>query len=817
MLTLAWLIALIVLLLALAYHRAPLWLGTLTVAGLLALVTLLTPPPLALTVVLWSLFLAGALLLNLPPLRRLLISNRLLSTFRKLLPPLSASEREALEAGTVWWDAELFSGRPDWRRLQQLPAPSLSAEEQAFLDGPTEQLCTMLDEWEITHRRFDLPPVVWDFIKQHGFMGMIVPKEYGGLGFSAYAHSQVVMKIYTRSPSAGATVGVPNSLGPAELLLQFGTVSQREHYLPRLARGEEIPCFALTGPEAGSDAGAMPDHGIVCRGEFDGKEIVGLRLNWEKRYITLGPIATVLALAFKVYDPDRILSPHYDRGITLALIPTTTPGIEIGRRHYPLDSAFMNGPNSGHDVFIPLDWIVGGEPMIGRGWAMLMSALAAGRAISLPAAGAGMGKFAAAVGGAYARVRRQFGQPIGSFEGIQEVLARIGGNAYAMEAARVMTVGAVDLGERPAVLSAIVKYHLTERARQSVNDAMDIHGGKGICLGPGNYLGRSYQSLPVNITVEGANILTRNLMIFGQGAIRCHPFVLKEMLAAREPDRRQGRRDFDRALFGHIGFFLSNKVRALLLGLTDGRLSRIDAPAEIRRYYQRLSRCSAAFALTADSALLLLGGKLKRKERLSARLGDLLSLLYIGSAVLKRYQDQGYPPEDLPLVDWAMRDTLYRFQQTLADLLRNFPSRPSALALRLICLPLGRRYAPPGDALEAALAQLLLSPNASRDRLIAGIYLNKDPADSSGRLEYALEQTIAAEPVEAKLDLALREGRLRFAPATDRVQTALAAGVIDAGEAELLAEACRARRAAIDVDAFAREELEQRVAADEVN
>lgn len=810
MLTLAWLIAFVVLAMLLAYHRTPLWLNSLALAGFLIALTLLTPPPTPVLVLLWALLLVVMVPLNIPPLRRLLVSNRLLGFFRKVLPPISATERAALEAGTVWWDGELFSGRPDWQRLQAVPAPTLTAEEQAFLDGPANELCAMLDEWEITHRRFDLPPKAWDFIKQQGFMGMIIPKEYGGLGFSAYAHSQVVMKINSRSPSAGATVSVPNSLGPAELLLQYGTEQQRDHYLPRLARGDEIPCFALTGPEAGSDAGSMPDYGIVCRGEFEGREIVGIRLNWEKRYITLGPIATVLGLAFKLYDPDRLLSERSERGITLALIPTSTPGIEIGRRHYPLDSAFMNGPNSGHDVFIPLDYIIGGEERIGQGWAMLMNCLSAGRSISLPAAGAAAAKFATALTGAYARVRKQFNRPIGEFEGIQEVLARMGGNTYAMDATRSLTAVAVDQGEKPAVLSAIVKYHLTERARLLLNDAMDVHGGKGICLGPSNYLGRAYQSAPVSITVEGANILTRNMMIFGQGALRCHPYLLREVMAAQDEDRRRGRREFDRALLGHVGFVISNKVRALLLGLTDGRLTARDAPEPTRRYYQQLSRLSAAFALVADITLMTLGGALKRKERLSARLGDMLSLLYIGSAVLKRYEDQGRPEADLALVDWAMHDTLYRLQEALLDVLSNFPNRFIGGALRLLTQPLGRSYPKPSDRLEAAVAELLLSPTASRERLAAGVYLSTDQQDAAGRVEYALGAVLAAEAVEDKIDRAERSGHLKFAPGSDRVEPALAAGLIDPGEAELLREAQRARRAVIMVDDFAREELENR-------
>src|SRR5687768_12649263 len=569
-------------------------------------------------------------ILFVPPVRRALISNHMLKIFRKILPQVSQTEQEALDAGTVWWDGELFSGRPDWDKLLAYPKPKLEAEEKAFLAGPVEQLCAMLDEWQITHELHDLPLHVWQFIKDNGFFGMIIPKQYGGLGFSALAHSEVVMKISSRSGTAAVTVMVPNSLGPSELLLQYGTEEQKSYYLPRLAKGLEVPCFGLTGPEAGSDASAIPDSAIICYGTFNGNEkVLGMRVTWEKRYITLGPVATLLGLAFKLHDPDGLLGGQKDLGITLALIPTDTPGVEIGRRHFPLDAAFQNGPNSGKDVFIPMEYVIGGIEGVGSGWRMLMNCLAVGRSISLPATSTGAAKLAARTTGAYGRVRVQFKMPIGFFEGVEEALARIGGHTYMMDAARMMTAGAVDLGEKPSVISAIVKYHLTERGRQVINDAMDVHGGKGICLGPGNYLGRNYQQTPIAITVEGANILTRSLIIFGQGAIRGHPYVLREIAAIAEPDEAKALHAFDEAFFGHAAFVASNKARALWMGLTRARFANVPATSETRRYYQQLTRFSSAFAFAADVSMFVLGGSLKRRERLSARLGDVLSQLYL--------------------------------------------------------------------------------------------------------------------------------------------------------------------------------------------
>lgn len=748
----------------------------------------------------WIVLAGAALALNLPALRRMLVMRPMLRMFRGMLPPLSRTEREALEAGTVWWDGELFGGRPDWARLLAQPGARLTPEEQAFLDGPVEELCGMLDDWRIVEELHDLPPEVWQFIRTRGFLGMIIPKQYGGLGFSALAHSQVVIKLASRCIAATVSVMVPNSLGPAELLNHYGTDAQKSHYLPRLARGEELPCFALTGPEAGSDAASMPDTGLVCRGLFEGRSIVGIRLNWEKRYITLGPVATLLGLSFRLSDPERLL-PAGGEGITLALIPTSTPGITIGSRHNPLGIPFQVGPNRGKDVFIPLDWIIGGAAGAGAGWKMLMECLAAGRSISLPALSTGGGKLVAQAAGAYARIRRQFHMPIGRFEGVEEALARIAGHTYAMDAARTLTCGAVDRGERPSVVSALVKYQCTERMRAVFNDGMDIVGGAGICIGPRNLFARGYQAIPISITVEGANILTRTLILFGQGVIRCHPYVLKEMQAAADPDPARGLRDFDRHLGGHLGFGLFTAARASFHGCTGGRL--VWAPGGPgHRYYQAISRFSAAFALTADVALLTLGGGLKRREKLSGRMADILSHLYLISAALKQFEDRGRPAGDLPLLRWSCETGLEKIEASFEGVFRNLPNRPAAWLLRRLVFPAGRRHPGPGDALGHQVAALLLEPSAARDRLTAGIFQPMDSREPLGRLEEALRKVLAAEPVEKQLWAAAAAGRIRPGPDGRMLEDGLQAGVLSAEEGRVLREALAARREVVKVDDF---------------
>lgn len=753
------------------------------------------------TVVMIIIGLGLALAINHDPLRRLVLTRPLFGLFKKMLPPLSDTEREALEAGSVGWDGELFSGRPDWRKLLNEPAPELTEEERAFLDGPVEELCGMLDEWQIVEHERDLPPEVWQYLKEQRFFGMIIPKEYDGLGFSALAHSAVIMKLASRSVTAAVTAMVPNSLGPAELLLQYGTEEQKDHFLPRLARGEEVPCFALTGPQAGSDAASMPDFGVVCKGTFDGEEITGIRLNWEKRYITLGPIATILGLAFKLRDPDRLLGEKEELGITLALIPTDTPGITIGSRHSPLDIPFQVGPNWGKDVFIPLDWIIGGTDRAGHGWRMLMECLGVGRSISLPALSTGAAKLSSRGTGAYARIRRQFRVPIGQMEGVEEVLARIGGLTYQMEAARTMGCAAVDRGEKPAVLSAIAKYNLTERMRYVVNDAMDVMGGSGICLGPRNFLGRAYQGLPISITVEGANILTRTLIIFGQGAIRSHPHVVKEMQAVSNPDPEAGLKEFDRHFFAHVGFTVGTAARTLWHGLTGGRFITVpEGPHHLQM--QQATRLSGAFVLTADAAMLVLGGNLKRKERLSGRMADILSNLYLASAVLRQFEQRGCPEEEWPLAQWACEESFSRIHVAFADFYRNFPLRPVAWLLRAIAFPLGIRPAPPSDKLGHRVAQLLQEPSKTRDVLTADIYLPLDTDEPLGRIEDALVKVIAAEPIEKRLRKGLKAKNIRTGSEEDALQAGVDSGIITTEEAETVRDANAARNEVIKVDDF---------------
>ncbi|HSA90252.1 MAG TPA: acyl-CoA dehydrogenase [Burkholderiales bacterium] len=759
----AWFIAgILAVVLVFGYFGLPVLWWTIAAALLTGYLSAIAGFSSATNVALAAVFVVVAAVLNIPALRRTVISNPILALYRRILPDMSQTEKEAIDAGTVWWDADLFSGKPDWDKLLETPEPRLSAEEQAFLDGPVEELCAMCDEWEISHERQDLPPHAWQFIKDKGFLGMIIPKQYGGLGFSALAHSAVVMKLSTRSSTAAISVMVPNSLGPGELLLHYGTEQQKSHYLPRLAKGLEVPCFALTSPEAGSDAASIPDFGVVCKGTWQGKEVLGMRVTWDKRYITLGPVATLLGLAFRLYDPDHLLSEKSDLGITCALVPTSTPGVNIGRRHLPLNAAFQNGPNSGKDVFMPLDWIIGGPEYAGKGWMMLMGCLAAGRAISLPTSSVGGVKALTRFVGAYARVRSQFKTPIGKLEGVEEALGRIAAHCYMMDATRVMTAGAVDLGEKPAVLSAIAKYHMTERARACVNDGMDIVGGKGICLGPNNWIGRGYQIAPVAITVEGANILTRTLIIFGQGAIRCHPYVLREMRAAKEMQGPEAAREFDDAFTSHIGHVLRNGIRSLVYGLTRAAFAPVPASAapETRHYYRHVSRLSAAFAFLADMSMLAMGGALKRKEKISGRLGDVLSMLYLVSATLKRYEDQGRIREDLPLVRWAVRDALYRAQQAIDGILSNFPVKALATLLRFTIFPLGATFRPPLDSRNHECARIALEPGAARERLTAGMYVPKTEVDATGKLEAAFLATIACEPIDEKLRKAVKKGKL---------------------------------------------------------
>ena len=805
---LLWLVVLVIGAAYLTHRRLP----PLQILGIIAIYTLLmgifSKAPGWLLAVIWLILAAKTALLVLPDWRRKVFTGPVFKWFQRTLPPMSQTEREAIDAGTVWWDGELFSGRPDWRTLLAYPAPKLTEEEQAFIDGPTEALCAMVSDWQIG-QDMDLPPEAWQHIKTHGFFALIIPKEYGGKGFSAHAHSQVAMKLATRSGDLASTVMVPNSLGPAELLLHYGTDEQRNHYLPRLARGDDIPCFALTGPLAGSDAGAMPDTGVICTGQWHGEEVIGLRLNWEKRYITLGPVATLLGLAFKAYDPDHLLGEEEELGISLALIPTDTPGVEIGKRHLPLGAAFMNGPNSGKDVFVPLDFLIGGKDMLGKGWMMLMNCLSVGRSISLPAVGTGAAKYTSLVTGQYANIREQFNVPLAAFEGIQESLARIGGNAWLMDSARLLTAKAVDLGEKPSVLSAILKYHLTERGRECIQHAMDVHGGKGIIMGPNNYLGRNWQGAPIFITVEGANILSRNLMIFGQGAIRCHPFVLKEMALVAREDRDQALIEFDGLLMKHIMFAAGNAASTLVYGLGLGHLEKVPGDALSQGYFRALNRQAAAFALMADLSMMLLGGALKRRERLSARLGDVLSYLYLASAALKRYHDLGSPEHMRALLRWAMEESLGQAENALDRILDNFPNRFIGCALRVLVFPFGRRHTGPSDELDAEVAELIgrSKGDPALEELLAGCYRPLAEGDPVAGLQRASDLLDDTAPLRKALHQAIKEGNVQSPPGKSAIDAAIEAGVLQPGEGQRLHEAEKARRKVIDVDAFDKAQL----------
>ena len=724
--------------------------------------------------------------------RRDHLTRPIFARARTALPTMSDTEREALEAGDVWWDADLFTGNPDWSKLLAVAPAALTAEEQAFLDGPVETLCAMLDEWTITWELRDLPPEAWEFIKREKFFGMIIPRRFGGLGFSPYAHSEVVRKISSRSLVAAVTVMVPNSLGPGELLLQFGTGEQQQRWLPRLADGRDIPCFGLTSPEAGSDAASMIDTGVICKGEFEGREVIGLRLNWHKRYITLGPVATLLGLAFKACDPDHLVGDKDDLGITVALIPTHLAGVEIGRRHLPAMQVFQNGPNRGRDVFIPLDYIIGGEARLGQGWKMLMTALAAGRGISLPSLSAAGAAYAARTTGAYARIREQFNLPIGKFEGIEEPLARIVGLAYLIDAARRLTCAALNQGIHPAVISGVMKLHATERLRIAIDDAMDIHGGKAVIDGPQNYLGNLYRAVPVAITVEGANILTRNLIIFGQGAIRAHPYLLSEMNALGEPDRDKALAAFDTAFWKHVGHSAANLFRAWGRTWTGGLFAPAPDAGKATRYYRQLSRYASAFALCADMALLTLGGALKRKEMLSARFGDILSELYLLSAVLKRWEDEGRQSADLPALQWCMATGFRTIENRFAEILANFPSRLVAGLLKFVVQPLGARAIGPSDAVTHRCARMVLEPSAARDRLTPNLS-HVDDDGGVARLEKAFLL------VTGSADIARR---MRAARLKDRGE-AVRQGVITQAEADQLARAQEAVARVVEVDDFA--------------
>ena len=770
---------------ALAYRRSDLKTTAFAAGGLL-LVYLLA----GIFSWFWFLFLLISVvvagLLSQRQLRRDFVSARVLDWYRRIMPRLSETEQEAVNAGTVWWEGELFTGKPDWDKLLSAGKLALSAREQEFIDGPVEQLCRMVDSWKVNFELADLPSEVLAFIKQNKFLGLIIPQEYGGLELSAVAQTEVYTRLFGISSVVGNYISVPNSLGPGELLLKYGTQEQRDHYLPRLANGEEIPCFALTAPLAGSDATAIPDTGTVCRGNWQGSEITGMRLSFNKRYITLAPVATLIGLAFKLRDPDHLIGDVDDYGITCALIPRDTPGLEIGKRHLPMGEPFLNGPVRGQDIFVPLDYIIGGRDMAGKGWRMLVDCLSAGRAISLPSISTCMAKRGLAATSAYARIRRQFRLPLARFEGVQKPLARIAGFTYIINAACRHTAQAIDQGAKPAVASAILKYHCTELARRIALDAADIHGGKGIIKGPKNYLAWGYESVPVAITVEGANILTRSLMIFGQGATRCHPYVLRELAIADKEITDNTIAEFDAVLFSHAGFVCQNGARSLVHALTGAYFTAllIDSPA--KRYYQHLERFSTAFALVTDAAMLTMQSSLKKREMLSARLGDLLSTLYLASMVLKHYENDGCPAEDMPVVDWACQHLLNQYQQAMHGVLQNLPNRPVAWLLRLLVFPLGRHFNKPADLLETRIVNLVCNDTPTRDRLIDGIYATVAAGNPLGSVNEVFHMALEVEPLRRKVSEAVKSGSIPDLTGVELVDAAEQSGCITSEEAARL-------------------------------
>lgn len=789
-----------------AYHRLRLWLWAAVTAALLAACWFAGVDRTA-TLVAAIVVALIAVPLLLPFLRKPLITAPLLKFYTRLLPPLSDTERTALESGTVGFEGELFSGKPDWDKLLSLPKPQLTAQEQAFLDGPCEELCLQIDDWDITHVRADLPPELWDTIKRNKFFGLNIPTEYGGLGFSALMNHKVIQKLASISTVVSSTVGVPNSLGPAELLMHYGTEDQKRYYLPRLADGREVPCFALTGPFAGSDATSIPDYGIICQGTWNGEQVLGFRLTLNKRYITLAPVATLIGVAFRMYDPDGLLGDKRDIGISLALVPRDVPGVDIGRRHFPLNSPFQNGPIKGRDIFIPITQLIGGRDKAGHGWQMLMECLSIGRSITLPSTASGGSKLGAIAVGAYARIRKQFGLSVGRFEGVEEALARIAGKAYAISALSQATAAAVARGENPAVPSTIAKYHCTQMGREVSTDMMDVLGGKGIILGPRNFAGRAWQAAPIAITVEGANIMTRSLMIFGQGAILCHPWVMKEMKATQLPDRRQRIDAFDTSVFGHIGYAISNAVRSCWYGVTGTAIGAAPGDDYTRRFFRKLNRYSAALAVMADTSMLLLGGKLKFKESLSGRLGDVLSQLYIASAMLKRHQDEGNPAGDQPLLAWAFHDAVNKIETALSGALRNFPIRPVGWLLWLVIFPWGRRAQAPSDRLGHRAAALLMTPCDARDRLADGVFIAPTARNPAGRINSYLSKVILADPVERKFLKALKNSDIEALDFASQLEEGVREGWITAEERRQLEELREMTLDAITVDDFDPEEL----------
>jgi acyl-CoA dehydrogenase len=760
----------------------------------------------------WGIFTPIALMFNISYFRKLCFSRAFLRYFCNVLPTMSSTERTALKAGDVWWEGDLFSGRPNWNKLLAIPKSTLTIEERDFIDNETETLCKMLDDWKIVQEDCDLTSETWKFIKEKGFFALAIEKKYGGKGFSAYGHSTIVSKIAARSISAAVNIMVPNSLGPAELLSHYGTEKQKKHYLPKLATGEEVPCFALTSTQAGSDAGAMEDVGIICKGEFQGETIVGIKLTWKKRYITLAPIATVLGLAFKLYDPEHLLGDTTNIGITVCLLPTSHPGVNVGKRHYPMNLAFMNGPTEGKDVFIPIDWIIGGTAMAGKGWQMLMECLSIGRSISLPALSAGVARLSYHTTSMYTQLRSQFKRPISQFEGIQKELAYIAANTYLLEASRSMTAGAVDLKVKPSTVSAIQKYHSTEISRCLYNKSLDIHAGHAIQLGPSNYLGQIYYGIPMMITVEGANILTRNLIIFGQGAIRCHPYILKEMAAANDNNEKRALQQFDKVLKSHIGYSISNAMRAICFGLSNARFVKTPKKTPFSYYYRQLTRMSNALALTSDFAMLILGGELKLRENLSSRLGDILSHLYLASTVLKYHNDESHDADDTPFVEWCLQSSLYSIQNSFQSFFDNFPSKLTAKSLKRAIFPFGYCYKAPSDKLDSKLVKSMLQSNSTRKRLTNYLYSPDDINDCVGRLNIAFKASKELEIIDKKITTAIKKQRIhRTSNLEEQLTLAEKNGIIDENEVKRYVEVKALVLNAMEVDEFEHDELSRRM------
>ncbi len=788
-----------------AYSRASLMKAGILLAGLTAIKVVVSG--FGLLAILMVVLTAGILLLAQAPLRKQLLSKSIFKWFRSVLPEISQTEQEAIDAGTVWWDGEIFSGKPQWNKLLDLPRPELTADEQAFMDGPVTELCGMADKWDINHNIAVIPEDIVKFIKDSGFLGMIIPKSYGGLELSGVAQAEVLSRTSICGGCIGNFIGVPNSLGPGELLIKYGTEEQKNHYLPRLAKGIDVPCFALTGPLAGSDATSLPDKGVICKGEFEGKEILGIKLTFEKRYITLAPIATLIGLAFQLEDPDHLLGDKDEYGITCALIPRETKGISIGRRHKPIGDAFINGPIFGEEVFIPLDYIIGGADMAGKGWTMLVNCLSVGRCVTLPSISNGYAKQMLAGTSAYASLRQQFGLPISLFEGVQKPLARIAGFSYIINAAVTHTVQALSYGEKPSVPSAILKYHLTEMARQCSIDAMDIQGGKAVMTGPKNYVADAYSSVPILITVEGANIMTRNLMIFGQGATRSHPYVLREMELAGMPLNAESVDEFDKTFFGHIGFSLSNAARSLVLGFTGGKLGSVEGSSKLEQHYRDLNRLSSAFALVADISMLSLQSKLKFKEMLSARLGDLLSMLYLGSMVLKHYENEGCPEEEYPVVQWSMNYLTNQYQVAMQEILQNYPSKLLAAKLKFLVFPLGARFNAPSDALDTQISKLFTKDTDVRRRHLESVYAKAMPTNPLGQLEAVFKQRDEMKPLFDKIKEGVKAGKVKRALGKYQIEAAKEAGVLSETEAKTLSDYNDALMEVIHVDHFDEREL----------